>query len=340
MGRQANCLSLFRTAARSFGGALVILGLLPACTSSRQVVRKRGDVVNIERRIDPLAYAWFARGLHHERHGQLRTAASDYRHVLQNDPKSGAAWAALGRVLCRDENEAALALFEEGLRKAERKAPVFTERGLCLLRSRSKATLFHRTALSDAKAALALEPRYERANLLLASCYHALDEPERAKTVLRAFRLFTGWSAPANEAIAPDEAVDQALLESDLKRAQSLALTHFTQGELAVRAAAWGKLALAREQATFVLKADPHDGDAWVALVVTGEAPLSRPTAGLRELSTLSVVVFGRHMRRVLGEKAAEHFLDEHKAQIRASRDPLVRHLLNETPRWAAAHRN
>ena len=56
-------------------------------------MRRRGDLEQAGRKVSPLAYAWYARGIHHEKLGELKRAARDYTAALKLDEKSGAAWA-------------------------------------------------------------------------------------------------------------------------------------------------------------------------------------------------------------------------------------------------------
>ncbi|MEP7120707.1 MAG: hypothetical protein ABJE95_07355 [Byssovorax sp.] len=84
----------------------------------------------------------------------------------------------------------------------------------------------------------------------------------------------------ATPALAPLAEVDEALRRDDLEAARRHARrAHLTLGELAVRAAALGRVGPARAEAAVVLAADPADLSARIALAVA--ADLARDPAGL-----------------------------------------------------------
>lgn len=337
------------------------LGLC-ACGKSAQVVRRRGDIETSGRLVSPVAYAWFARGLYHERLGHLEQAARDFGAAVASDKKSGSAWAAWGRVLCSLDRDLAFGAFADGLRRAERKAPVLNARARCHLAfslpawekdpkarkpdPKGKKSVF--SALEDAERALLLEPENPETNFLLVECYELLGQIERARSVERAYRLFAG-APEQSPPLDPQRAVDDALSRGDLTAAADHALTSMTPGELAARAALLGQGDIARKQATFVLRANPQDLDAQITLLVLQESPVGthpttassnegRATFALHDsshpvasyLSPSATVLFSKHLKRHVGKEAAAHFLRENHALVEAEGDPWLRRLAGE----------
>ena len=306
-----------------------------SCASSGQVERRRGEVTQNARTVSPLAYAWFARGLHHERAGALKRAEHAFRATLEYDRESGAAWAALGRILCSQDRKQANQVFSQGLKKASRLAPLHVERGRCSLAAalsqteeKSRNTL--ERALNDALAALVLEPKNESANRLVVESYAALGDTENARRYERAFRLFMDEPNKAGS-VSPYRRIDEAIWRGDLASAQDLALTVLPPGALAARAAYWGQQTLAEQQARLVLRASPDDADAFITmLVVSGKNPGTElPMHGL---SPAGIIIFSQHLNRYVSEAAALLFISQHEAQLRASDDPIAEQIANSLP--------
>src|SRR5262249_6370554 len=103
-------------------------------------------------------------------------------------------------------------------------------------------------------------------------------------------------------------------------------------GELALRAAALGVLALAREQGELVLGADPADASARIALVAAadlrgdlgaiGDLMRAMPRA-LTPVSPLGRWIFADVLRRRVGAAAARAFLGGEVGEAREE-DPLL----------------
>jgi len=308
---------------------LVLLALC-SCSGSEQVTRRNGDVTELGRKISPLAYAWYARGVYHEGQGETEHAAFAFQAALNHDEKSGATWAALGRVLCKSQQQSAMEVFSKGLRKAERIAPIYLERSRCqlenILTRRTKGTKRTRSKSEhpvcvDAKRALKLEPENVAMSRHMVECLSQMGELERAARYERAAALYLGQPMVVDpEPVLFD--VDRALHQGDLSSARSYALDLIRPGELAVRAALWGKSELARDQAELVLAASPHDADALVTLIYLGDYPEEIGVS--QELSAAGILLFTAVLRRIVSESAARTFVAQHAAELAESTDPLV----------------
>jgi hypothetical protein len=114
--------------------------------------------------------------------------------------------------------------------------------------------------------------------------------------------------------------LDQALAYADLPAARALAVAaRITKGELAVRAAALGHAALATEQATSVLAANPDDADAWTAALVASDLVgdgdafqhlLRRAQANPTALHGLSVRLLAELVARHVGKPVKAFSID------------------------------
>lgn len=332
--------------------SLLCVALAPfsaACGGGDQVLRRRGNVEQFGRSIPAVAYAWYVRGLHHERAGDLSRAARDFAQATRHDPRSGSAWAAWGRTMCTQKAELARELFDQGIVRAERKAPVHVARANCALTlhetsgTPGKQEKVHQAALNDAKRAVRLEPENRAANVLLVRCHQLAGNHREATRVARAYELFTGIPTESSAPATPTRrqllsAVDRAIWREDLHEAADLALTVISPGELAARAALWGRIELAWTQTQFVLAANPSDIDAQVTrLVLNTETPSEGAPRGSiltsalapwldvsEELSPVSIALLAQHLRRTAGDHAAEHFLLQHRSTLRNSEDPLI----------------
>jgi hypothetical protein len=174
-----------------------------------------------------------------------------------------------------------------------------------------------------------------------------LGRNQEAGRVERAYELFTGLVVNSG-ATTPTRrelllAIDQAIWRGDLQEAADRALTVITPGELAARAALWGRVELARAQTKFVLAADPFDADARAAQLVSSprgedDREENSQVGGWQgdsaSLSPVSVLLIVQHLRRTVGDAAAEHFLLQHRTTLRSAEDPLVETLIS--PRLVA----
>lgn len=253
-------------------------------------------------------------------------AARDYQAVLDHDPESGSAWAALGRVRCQTDAKEASRIFARGLRRADRRAPVYTERGLCRLASAGKTERLISAACDDFLEAMKLEPHSQGPSEHYAACLRRAGRPQAAARQERARRLFFG-APPAPPSEPSLHFVDRALLAGDLEGAQTLSLELMSPGALATRAALLGRNELARTQADLVLRASPADADASVTLLALGTL-LPASTDTLQGLSPTGLLLLFKLIKRTGNEKLAHQFLDESREQLMRSGDPLVSDVL------------
>jgi tetratricopeptide (TPR) repeat protein len=179
--------------------------------------------------------------------------------------------------------------------------PLYRELARCLLARGSD-----REALANAERALALDPTDLDTALVRAEALDRVGRTEDARRSLRALTLRrpaspnpwrsllaiaqrtndAGLAAEATQrlvVLAPEAgsrpsvgavhaSIDAALLADDLAEARRRALRgRLRGGEVAVRAAALGKAALAREEAELVAGADPADASARIALVAAAD---------------------------------------------------------------------
>jgi tetratricopeptide (TPR) repeat protein len=125
-------------------------------------------------------------------------------------------------------------------------------------------------------------------------------------------------------ALRPRARLDAALRDDDLPRAQRIALhARISSAELALRAAALGRVSLSRRQAEALAGADPADLSARVALAVAADLggdlaaldaslralPPALPGAAPPALSPLARLLFAELLERRLGPEAARLWL-------------------------------
>jgi tetratricopeptide (TPR) repeat protein len=243
-------------------------------------------------------------------------------------------------------------------------APAFRERARCLTNRGQLGA-----ALPDADRALALDPNDLDTALVRAEVLDRLGRTEEARRALRsiaarrptaaepwtrlqALAQRTGDAALAREAGerlralspagvasapppegAPLALLDRAILAGDLPAAQKLALRQRLPGaEIALRAVALGRSAIAREQAELLLGADPDDTSARIALVAVADlrGDLPAMAALMRAMprrsrgpSALGRWLFADALRRRVGVEAALAWLGSGEAEA-APGDPLL----------------
>lgn len=309
--------------------ATLFVAFLFSCAGSEEVTRRRGEWTQKGRRVSPLAYAWYARGGHHERRGDLSSAARDYRAALDHDPKSGSAWAALGRVLCQMQDAETQRTFDRGLKAAERRAPLYAERGACRLARKESSKRSILSACGDFAQAVRLEPRVPRFSTEYSDCLRIAGRLRDAERVERAARLFFGTKMTSSQEPTLAE-VDRALLSGDLEQAQNLSLELMSPGALAVRAVLLGQNRLARDQAELVLLASPGDVHATTALLALG-AQLPSSTNTLRGLSAPGLVLLFKVLKREANTQVANQFLEQYRNDLLNAEDPLVTEALDES---------
>lgn len=253
-------------------GPLLLLSSLSilACQQQATVLRRNGTVEQPGRAISPEAYASFARGLLLEQRGAYRQAEAAYRGVLHIDPESGAAWAALVRLLCRDAPASARSLARRAERHADRPALPFVSLGRCLLGSDAA------DAAALAHEALRHEPELTSALTLLRDARLKLQgggsEPP----------LFLGASKASPPSMVDTlPAVDAALEKGELEAARLHSTGFLFPGELALRAWVSGHEQLALRQTEFALLLNPTDADACLTYHLLRDEALSTETVAL-----------------------------------------------------------
>jgi hypothetical protein len=252
--------------------------------------------------VSEAAYALYARGTLAEASGDDASALRAFRWAADEDPESAEIWVRIGAIHCRPGNAApaaASAAFERARTIDAGYGPLHRERARC------RSSLGDVSgALADAEQALALDPDDLETGLVHADALERAGRAVEARRALRALGLRrTGAAQPwrsllnlaqragdpgltreAEEhlrdlrtglraaASAGGGAIDEALRRGDLAEADRLARARrIASSEVAVRAAALGLPALARDQATLVLAADRGDATARIALVAAAD---------------------------------------------------------------------
>jgi|GEM_PF-2271643 len=278
--RLASTLSGAQTRLERVPSALLLLLVLSAslsgCQSAGLVERRAGTASSYGRKVPGEAYAWYNRGQYHERMGELDDASYAYEQALQIDERSGSAWGALLRVRCQRHPQAALEAFERGRDRAEELLPLLIAASSCAKREDRNSD-----AIRYARSALTLEPQSEAASLALVEALEGAGDHAAAALVSRAFELFRGYALIRPPQLAPEhqfadekqarESADSALLRGDLEGARQGSVGTLGDGEIALRAALLGKPALARSLASRILALDGTNGEAIMALLLTGE---------------------------------------------------------------------
>lgn len=301
--------------------ALLFLCVTSACASAGPIERKTDGVVWSGRPVSSEAYAWYARGLHHEARGEGEEARYSFEQATSADPKSGSAWAALGRLQCADDLERAQLIFSTGREHAQEQLPLLLERAACLLHHEQP-----QRALRDAQEALQRAPRSGEVTALLEEIWLALGDPIRARQTRLAFTQFVPEHAAARRSeLAQGEAppsfleLDRAITQGALSLSRGRAIGLLSPGELALRCFALGQTELARAQAELVLATDPDQADAALTLILLEEPADSHVEltttpgamlAAFDDLSSLGLLLYARHLSRAVGSREAQLFLE------------------------------
>ncbi|WP_437719098.1 tetratricopeptide repeat protein [Sorangium sp. So ce448] len=285
--------------------ALTALTSTAGCAAPRVARSIDGQIIE-GRTIAAHAYALYAIGAEAEARGDLATALEAYELAEDGDPDSADIWTRIGSVRCRlGRGEAAGAAFERARAIEPDYEPAYREQARCdLSAGRLEA------ALGRIDRAILLDPDRDDGALLRAEILRRLGRTDDARLALRALVVRRPWSTEAwralhavaveagdravaeqaarrlRELAAPGAAVlgrrmpsggrlsevDEALVLGQLRRARRLARdADLTPAEVAVRAAALGRLGEAREQAELVSAADPASAEALVALAVAAD---------------------------------------------------------------------
>lgn len=234
--------------------------------------------------VSPSAYEAMVRGSVHEAKGELAEARRAYALAARAAPDLAEPLARLGAVLCRlgEDPEPS---FERATSLDPELATVWMERARCAL---------HRGQPTDGAAfavvAMKRAPGDVATSLLVHECLVARGDPagpELVRAQMRARwpddpRVIALEKRVSAKPATPREALDDALRGGDDDAAERVAkAARWPLSSLALRAAAWGRLPLARRLAELVFRADPRSADARVALLVA--ADLQRDEAAFRE---------------------------------------------------------
>jgi tetratricopeptide (TPR) repeat protein len=326
-------------------GCSISLGCSPGQTTVTRIVDS--ELVR-GRYISPEAYASYSRGAYLEAQGDLTRALQAFSEAARRDPENANAWVRRGAVLCALRQRAlAEQAFEEAQKLDAESALLWRERARCDVQSGDLPA-----ARRAAERSAAEQPQSIETTLLLVRIYDGLGLRQEANRWLDALVTWQ-WESPAAWQAAFDHAarradrqrllaaaeqllrlrperrsalsrvlpeiglrhtLDQALLEGRLGFSQSAATgAGISAAELAVRAAALGKVNIAREQAELVLAADPRDADAWVALTVSGASFETLRLAEARDLrppSSLSIRLLASILAQAAGSEAATAWLN------------------------------
>jgi tetratricopeptide (TPR) repeat protein len=336
-------------------GPLAAIAAIAAITgcAEPEVVRVVDGRPEAGRYISDYAYGFFVRGAYAEAQGDLENAERAYQAAAVQDPNSAEIWTRLGALRCRAAPPSAapppdaLRDFASAEEADASFAPLHRERARCLVEHGQGPG-----ALAALTRAVALDPSDLETFLLQALALERAGDPDAALRTLRGLtvshpRATAPWLAlrdlgkrrgdaplvreaarrarelgatPAQAAEEPAvEAVDAALRAGDLAAARHLAKkARLGEAELAVRAAALGRAALAREQAELVLGGDPTETSARIALAAAAglsgdEAALARALGSIPQRHTapspLARLLFAELLARRVGADAARAWL-------------------------------
>ncbi|AGP37569.1 tetratricopeptide repeat protein [Sorangium cellulosum] len=352
--------------------ALAALALTAACAAP-EVARSVDGQILVGRQISARAYALYAIGAEAEARGDLETALEAYELAEDSDPESADIWTRVGSVRCRlGRREAADDAFDRARAIDPDYAPAHLEQARCDLAAGRPAA-----ALGRVERAVLLDPERDDGLLLRAEILRRLGRSEDARLSLRALLVRHPFSADAWRALhavaleagdrpAAEEAarrlrelaarrtaaerpaaprgplaeLDDALVHGQLRRARRLARdADLPPAEVAVRAAALGRVGEAREQAELVSAADPSSASALVALAVAADLggdlealaracdALQAPAGGGAAVppSPLARLLFAELLLRRIGRDAALAWLGPPGPPAPGARDPLSR---------------
>jgi tetratricopeptide (TPR) repeat protein len=311
---------------------VLLVGVL-ACTP-REVVRSIDGELYVDRFIGPRAYEAFVRARIAEESGRLGEAIDAYRAAIDSDPDNALAKVHLAELLCQRAASDADALYSSLYDAGERSAAYFLSRARCsVLRD-------DRVAARDfAFEALIASPRDPDTVTAVGSIWREVGSRDAASSLDREAKLDAIGPLPkpfssklpstthASRVALAD--IDRALFEDDLAKARSLAVSaRVSPSSLALRAYAFGKDALAHEQANLVNQANPKDADAVVALLATSNsdgAIVALARVDPRTLSPLGALVLSDVLRRRAATLLSTQDMDASDAAVARLKEQLAR---------------
>lgn len=296
------------------------MALVVAGCGSKQVVRVYDGEPVRERYIKPDAYRLFMRAMMAEQAGSFELAHKLYLQAQDEDPDSVQIATRIAAVRCKlsntDSSEVEM-LFADAERLDPTYVVLWNERARCsLARVDAKpAQIYAETALRyapyDMDATMLLVEALRAQGLVKQAlmALHArslMDASPRAWQALRQYAVahydepFAQLASSKLEGLQygqyrqgvmlavggglPDalQRVDDAIYNGDLPGARQWAtVARVRASDVAARAAAMGKWAIAREQARLVLSAEPSNPDALALLLVS---PVPEPTGSSADL--------------------------------------------------------
>lgn len=312
------------------------------------VVRSAGGQVYVGRFINARAYEAYARGALEEAEGRYDDAVRSFRSAAEDDDDGPEPWTRLGAVLChKGELSAATDAFEKAVAVDATFAGAHREWARCLLAQHQD-----KRAVLEAELAFLLAPDDDETVAVYVDALDAAGQPmvaarllvarllaerphraeaERlsklrgvmedemlgpfARALLQATQSDSGARDLDTKPVPPDRRMlDLALERGDLAGARRMATrAKVSQGEIALRATAMGRLSDAREQAELVLGADPTDVSAAIALLAATDdrdpIALARAAGMLRDgrgkLLPLARLLFAEVLLRHAGKEPA-----------------------------------
>lgn len=281
---------------------VVALGATTGCAlTTGSVTRIVDGVESDQSAVSAEAYAYYARGVVFEERGDLRTALTEFRAALAEDPGSAELHARVGSVECKlargdadAHSEKADEAFERALALDPHSSDAWAHSARCAARRKRFSDALERilkAASFDADSVelslLVVQYAEQSGELAVARAWldglvaHAPESREALRALL-AFAQRQGDRARqkraerglAEQNVEPnaEREITAALHHGDLEKARRAVIRlRLSPGALALAAARESSASVAAEQAALVLDADPNDSDAWVAALFAAD---------------------------------------------------------------------